>query len=259
MLISREGAAWTAGRSDTASNLNGVCHGEPGYVAVGDNGTILTSADGTEWTLRKSGTRAHLDGVAFGGGRYVAVGDRGTILTSADGSGWTARVSGTPANLTGVAYGSGGFVAVGNGWTILTSSDGSAWTTAGKKPDPPGPGGLRGIVHGSSGYVAVGSAGTVWTSADGTNWDAAKSGTPDTLSSTAFCSGRYVATGRLDPPVRSLVSHRRVFVSRDGKKWSGMMSMAEETPFHGVACGGDGTVVVVGRKILQSDPLPEAR
>ena len=58
--------------------------------------------------------------MTYGNGRFVAVGEDGTILTSPDGVSWTRRTSGTSNRLEGVAYGNGLFVAVGGG-TILTS------------------------------------------------------------------------------------------------------------------------------------------
>ncbi|MGY2954787.1 hypothetical protein ACVWZQ_002946, partial [Thermostichus sp. MS-CIW-29] len=77
--------------------------------------------DGVSWTQRTSGTSNQLNGVAYGNGLFVAVGWDGTILTSPDGVSWTQRTSGTSNWLNGVAYGNGLFVAVGWNSTILTS------------------------------------------------------------------------------------------------------------------------------------------
>jgi hypothetical protein len=82
------------------------------------------------WTQRTSGTGNDLIGVAYGNGLFVAVGDDGTILTSPDGVSWTQRTSGTGNLLEGVTYGNGLFVAVGKDGTILTSPDGVSWTAA---------------------------------------------------------------------------------------------------------------------------------
>jgi len=65
----------------------------PLFVAVGDNGTILTSSDGTTWTSRTSGTTEYLRGGAYGNSTLVVVGLSGTILTSSDGITWTSRTS----------------------------------------------------------------------------------------------------------------------------------------------------------------------
>jgi len=51
-------------------------------VAVGDWGTILTSSNGVNWTARTWGTGAWLYGVTYGNATFVAVGFDGTILTS---------------------------------------------------------------------------------------------------------------------------------------------------------------------------------
>jgi hypothetical protein len=56
------------------------------FVAVGDNGKILTSSDGTTWTSRTSGTTEYLRGGAYGNSTFVVVGASGTIITSSDGT-----------------------------------------------------------------------------------------------------------------------------------------------------------------------------
>jgi photosystem II stability/assembly factor-like uncharacterized protein len=90
-----------------------VTYGNNIFVAVGDNGTILTSTDGVSWTRRTSPTTQGLYSVTYGNGLFVAVGNNGTILTSTDGVNWTQRTSGTSNDLYGVTYGNGIFVAVG--------------------------------------------------------------------------------------------------------------------------------------------------
>jgi len=187
----------------------------------------------------------------------VVVGANGTILISSDGTEWVNRKSGETADLVGVAYGGGSYVVVGDKGTILTSANGSEWTRKASGIDG-GTIGLRGVVYGGKGFVAVGGGGTIVTSADGVGWKPSASGTRNDLSAVTWCSGRYVATGALDDSEKSLKTHRRVYASPDGETWSAM-SMAERLSFYGAACAGDGTVVLVGRKILQSEPLPETK
>lgn len=70
------------------NTLNSVIYGNSLFVAVGNNGMILTSPDGTTWTIKNSGTTYLLSSVTYGNGQFVAVGDSGVILTSkADGTG----------------------------------------------------------------------------------------------------------------------------------------------------------------------------
>jgi hypothetical protein len=58
-----------------------VAYGNGLFVAVGGNGTILTSRDGVNWTEQTSRSNT-LNSVTYGKGLFVAVGDGGTILTS---------------------------------------------------------------------------------------------------------------------------------------------------------------------------------
>ena len=84
------------------------------FVAVGEQGTILTSADGTTWTSVNSITHTYdngttviyqLNDVTYGNGTFVVVSPNGLILTSTDvTSSWTKRTSGTTNDLNGVTY-----------------------------------------------------------------------------------------------------------------------------------------------------------
>src|SRR5439155_9986335 len=60
--------------------LRGIAYGNGTVVAVGDNGTILSSGNGDSWTLETSGSLAELEGVTSGSDLFVTVGRDGTIL-----------------------------------------------------------------------------------------------------------------------------------------------------------------------------------
>lgn len=160
--------------------LWGIASSGSQLVAVGTEGTLLTSSDGRDWTRRVATTSDWLVGITYGAGRFVAVGDRGTILLSSDGVTWMrATRSGTTARLNGVTYGDGRFVAVGEAGTVVTSIDGSVWTVA--RTDVTG--WLRGVVYvprveapnsyiGSNGtgvFYASGQGGTLL-AGDGLTW-----------------------------------------------------------------------------------------
>src|SRR4051794_18714937 len=86
------------------------------------------------WSLRSNPNgSAALLGAHYAQGLFVAVGEQGTILTSIDGSNWLARASGTTTRLRAVTYGKGMYVAVGGDPSpattriVVTSSNGIAW------------------------------------------------------------------------------------------------------------------------------------
>jgi hypothetical protein len=77
------GTTWTRRTRTSQGNwLFGVAYGDGLFVAVGEDGIILTSPDGVDWTAQTSGTGNDLNGVAYGDGLFVVVGDRSIILTS---------------------------------------------------------------------------------------------------------------------------------------------------------------------------------
>ena len=83
VFTSTDGQLWE--RQDISYNLRGIANAYLIFVAVGDNGTLVTFTDPTDpstWTSQVSGTTNTLYGVTFGDDtRFFAVGD-GTILYS---------------------------------------------------------------------------------------------------------------------------------------------------------------------------------
>ena len=73
---------------------------------------------------------ATLNDVTYGNGKWVAVGDEGLILTSTDALSWTERVSGTEEDLNAVNYASNilQYAAVGKNNTLITSNDTITWS-----------------------------------------------------------------------------------------------------------------------------------
>jgi photosystem II stability/assembly factor-like uncharacterized protein len=163
-----------------------VTHGTI-YIAVGDNGTILTSGDGNTWTTQTSVTSlttSNLRQVTSNGNIIVAVGDSGTIVTSINGGAtWTKpTLPGTPTptlNLVAVTVESqfvinavadpllgfisnAQFVAVDSAGNAYASTNGLTWTaiaipstcttsTCTTSPNT--------VVSSGFGYVAAGNAG----------------------------------------------------------------------------------------------------
>ncbi len=175
--------------------LEQVTYGGPAgsqlFVAVGWNGTIITSPDGLNWNQPSSGTAANLADVEYAAGQYVIAGWNGTLLTSPNGSTWTAQASGTAANLYDLAYGAGTWVAVGAGGTILTSPNGVNWGAAasGTTYDP------YDIIYDGCQFVASGAGSTILTSPDGANWAPDASGSTAGLFGLAAGNGVKVAVG----------------------------------------------------------------
>ena len=129
---------WEVKSSNTTSSLNAVTFGNGLFVAVGDNGTIVTSPDGETWTPRVSGTTDRLPAIAFGEGRFVATRANRDVpaISSADGIIWSpvslTDSKGAPASsiaFDSIAFGGGRFMALGSGFSsnsteIMVSEDG---------------------------------------------------------------------------------------------------------------------------------------
>jgi hypothetical protein len=205
--------AWTPATSipNGIGDLSAVIAAGSVFIALGTDGSILTSPDGNTWTAAASipsggagGPR--MNSIGFGSNAlasnapiYVAVGDGGNIFTSADLTGWIpAAASNTTYNLYNVSFPNGTFVATGANGTLLTSTDASNWTPQNSKTTKA----LRGATYGtgsasgaSANYVVVGDSGTIVTSTDGTTWSLIPPPLPQDLRAIRFGT-RFVAVGQ---------------------------------------------------------------
>ena len=207
-ISSRAQDLWQPRVSGVTSNLWSVANANGQWVAVGEQGTILTSPDGVTWTSRASGFSTRwLVGVGYGTpggtGLWVVVGENGLILTSPDGITWTARrTAGTRINA--VAYGNGAFVAADDSGSTYSSIDGLSWTG-------PSFGGrnsfARGLVYGAPHFVTTGLNG-IATTYDGQSSILRVAGAPQ-LQGAAYGRRLYLATGGAN-----------TYTSRDAITWT---------------------------------------
>ena len=204
--------AWTPATSipaGFASDLSAVMFSVSQFIALGTDGSILTSPDGNTWTSATSipsggAAGPRMNSIAFGtvsnATIYVAVGDGGSIFTSTDNLiTWAPAASNTPKDLYNVSSPNGTFVATGANGTLLTSPDASTWTVVQNLPTSSA---LRGATYGtgsaagaSAQYVVVGDSGTIVTSANGTSWSATTLPGLPNLRAIRFGT-RFVAVGQ---------------------------------------------------------------
>jgi len=197
---SPDGHEWELRDVPTAWPLNSVAWGNGSFVAVGDEGALLTSGDGSLWTDQWSTTSADLERVAWDGDRFVAVGEGGTILASADTMNWYLDLTSSTADLYGVAASDEVAVAVGSGGAILTTNDRRYWFA----PITGATAELRGVAWNGRHFAAVGfspglgpgsGAAVVLASADGTHWTSFPIDAPALLSVAGRGESSFVAVG----------------------------------------------------------------
>jgi hypothetical protein len=215
------------------------------FVAVGEG--IFTSPDGISWTERQGGVTSRLEDVAWKGGQFVAVGGEGTVLTSTDGATWTRQVTpaATWPELWGVAASGDRFVAVGRQYIpvsgdhvslILTSTDGAVWSEVLPRQSVS----LNRVVWSGDRFVAVGSSSgdpmasaVALVSPDGLAWTRHAVGSTSItgLYDLAWSGSQFVAVG-YGGAARSSdgVSWQQVgvgsFTSSDAIGWSGQRFLA---------------------------------
>jgi hypothetical protein len=210
------------------------------FLAVGADGTVLTSPDGLSFTERALSEGILLRAVAASAFRAVAVGRGNQLALSTDGINWTYRtltLPGTPRILRGVAAGPTQFVAVGSAGTILLSLDqGETWQLL----DPPAAQSLWGVAWNGSRFVAVGDNGLILASPDGLSWSTVTSPTTERLYAVAAHGAKFAAVSVLGS----------VFESPDGiSGWSAGGSSAAAW-VRGATLASDGRRVVVGDRGL---------
>lgn len=161
---------WTNNHNSTRDPLSAIAYGNNIYVAVGSEGTILTSSDGNTWNRAESGTINDLYGIAWTGSKFFAVGRSGTVVSSSDGVNWSYnQISSIAADnnyLLAVSWNGSKLVAVGSSGLVVTSSDGVNWSKQSLSPYKT----LRCVTWAKDKFVASGDRGTIFTSLDGVTW-----------------------------------------------------------------------------------------
>lgn len=208
ILWSRDaGLQWHPASLPDGVRLQAVFTDGKMLIAVGDEGTILSSKDGQVWNQEFSSEQTMLYGVVHLPALqlWVAYGGSGTLLTSPDGHHWASLSSSGPS-LWQVAGGAPGFVAVGFK-TMAYSSDGSDWEfTHGKT--------WSSVVYGKGRFLATGDDG-LHVSSDGRNWAAVNLGLgkPDPGGHLAFDGNEFFF---LSPRSFSYTAYR----SANGIDWA---------------------------------------
>lgn len=107
--------------------INCIARGPNCDVAVAQSGAIYVF-ENNEWRLQINSTGHPLSDVVYGNGRYVAVGDDGIILTSTSGHVWVEEPNIiTTEDLIEIKFYDGFFICIGDNGTVLVSNDGSSW------------------------------------------------------------------------------------------------------------------------------------
>ena len=188
-----KGLSWdnrTSG-SGITSRLWEILYENGKYVAVGNDGIIITSNDGITWDNRTSGVAKVLRGIAYGNSKYVTVGFDGTVLTSSDSTSWTKQTEPTVNDFFGLSYLNSKFIGVGESGMIMTSSDGITWDnkTSGSTEK------FKEVSYGNGIYVAVATNGVIYTSSDTDSWTSRSSGTTNDLWAVDFGNGEFISGG----------------------------------------------------------------
>jgi hypothetical protein len=227
---------WTIRSTGTTELLNDLALSESLLVAVGTNGTIVTSPDAVDWSIQDSGTTANLTGITWTGTRFVAVTDNSLVLTSPDAITWSSQDSGTSIALRDVAWSGTGFVAVGfNG--IISSPDGVNWTTR--------PASLQywnEVASDGTTFVAAGDYGVLHSQDDGVTWEEC-TGSLDSRSDVTWTGDCFMAVGH----------YGSLITSPGGSTWT-LQQISGIEWIYSVAGTGD-HYIIVARRLNDAQPL----
>jgi hypothetical protein len=225
---------WTARLKGLPVGHNAVVWSGDKFIAVGEDGVILTSQDGIDWVQKVSGTDAGLNNITSEGSVIVAVGQDGAVLLSTDhGESWTGRHSEDDINLHAVVVNDWQIVAGGRyphtqGVFMMRSEDlGETWAAIESFPQ---------TLHWTTDLVYAGglfvaatdiprsTGGTrVWVSVDGKDWqDVVLMDDPTAgLYSILYDGNQFIVSG----------DYGAVFTSADGAYWTQPETPLEEISY----------------------------
>ena len=237
--------------------LHAVTYGNGLFVAVGAEGTIITSMDGANWAAQDSGVTYALEGVKFVNEQFFAfpavIGDNfAPALVSSDGVAWTPI-----ASLVDICYGKGTYVAVRPSdtsyedalhGTICTSTDLVNWEDAFA--------GINQTVEfGNNIFLAAsGDPSYSYQSEDGISWTQGALVSKVPWPSITFANGQFFVSGYLDyersvvfPPYVIQIDAWLLSTTANGTEWVYSKELPiTSTPGHSRLAAGGGYYVLGG-------------
>jgi photosystem II stability/assembly factor-like uncharacterized protein len=267
--------------------LSGVAWNGGMYVAVGEDGVIVSSRDGMAWTEESRGRYRQLSDVIWDGKAFIAVGAKGLVLASEDGKSWDSLPSPTRKNLRKVIFTGEHYVVSGDSGVLLRSPRLAGLEIVDLKTDKP----FISLCQGGGAIVAFTLDSLVYTSENSLDWSAHDagirtwSGSADLVFTVLWDGTRFVAgtaggkiavsrngidweiikenlgTGQIGALCWSGsqylvggVLFGELYSSRDGRAWEKRHS-PNQHGWHGFHCG-EGRMVAVGnsgRKYFSED------
>ncbi|MBM4353086.1 MAG: hypothetical protein FJ109_04705 [Deltaproteobacteria bacterium] len=126
LILRFDGERWVGLDRVTDKPLSAVAPWKEGYLAVGKQGTVVDVSAGKA-TVVASGLTANLTGLCSGDGGLAAVGEQGKLFTSKNGEGWTSVSTGVFDTLRDCAIDeSGEVLAVGDMGRVIRVTAGKA-------------------------------------------------------------------------------------------------------------------------------------
>jgi len=246
-LVSDDGMTWTEAPYDAPGELGVIVGGGDGFVATGW-GVVGTSHDGFVWSTNERPREYRIGGLAWLGDGYLAVGEDGFMMSSPDGSEWTQLSTRffdpwDSWEISGLATNGSTVVGVGEGGVVFTGKHGTEWEL-----QWPAHSWLTSVIWTGSAFWAAGGK-DVLRSVDGVQWSQIHNDSDIRLFDMDWNGSLFVAVGRHSTRVGDGWANRRVVLtSSDGDDWSsqyfddeGILFTVGWTGSHFVAAGS-GTV-----------------
>lgn len=238
IMTSSDGIKWSHWK--TLDHLYSATFGNNVFVAVIDNGGIITSPDGVSWSKTYK-INCLLSSIAFGNDMFMCSGDDGRMLSSRDGKNWDYISFESAEIIQNLSFTNNRFFA-GTSGKFFTSSNGNAWTIKTTMPDYV----VRSVTYGNGLFTAVGGfyrpytvfedTGAIWTSRDGAIWNPIF--TKFDLYSIAYGNNLFVAVGS---PISNI---GKVVTSEDGITWTDDEYLSQPFLLNSVAFGNNRFVAV---------------
>lgn len=190
------------------------------FIAVGYQGKICTSVDGIAWNEETRVTDECLNSITINEGLIVAVGDNGTVITSRNGTDWTLINSGLSFDIMGVTSSptKTRFLAVGKSGYIAFSKDGVHWELRRINADRRAYIDFTAVCYSEvySQFIAVGKEGLIAVSVDGQTWEETYTESGLNYSSIIFSNnlGKYISVGNKGTVMSSYTDNAENLISK---------------------------------------------